>query len=249
LGDDGVEGVGNFLEIAFEDEAGALAEGALQEGAVEAFEKDVKAHIFAVEGDAGVGGAGCGDAGVAEEGSADVFAEVGGVLDGVIEVEFPEAVEVLGLAEAGEVEGEGGAVFDGAEASPHAFEVDGDVGEDLVGFAGLGFGDLAADVGARVFLEGFDLLWCDVDAQVGDGAIGEEEVDALRGWESLVVAAGVGSWVSSRATARAATRIIRGRIIAPSFAKRGRTVCDCGGGGQMDAESALVGAGWSRGWG
>ncbi len=77
-----------------------------------------------------MGGAWGGDAGFEEEFARELFAEEGGILDGVIETYFFETAEGLTRGIFGEIEREGGAIIDASEATGGPFEMGGDVSID-----------------------------------------------------------------------------------------------------------------------
>jgi len=148
---------------------------ALEEAVVEALLDDVEAEVAAVEPHAGVGGARGGDAGGGEGAGGDEFAGKGLVLHGVVEVEFLESAPGAAVGELADVEREGGAVVDAAEAAGGALELDGDF--DVVVDADLAH--RSGGVGAGLDTEPLHLGRGEVERNFADGVVGEEEVAGI----------------------------------------------------------------------
>lgn len=158
VGGSGVEALG------FEEHAGAIAEVFFEEGFVDLFDEGEDADEFVVvfagdgEGEFGEGGAGYGYAGLAEEGVGECLAGLGGVGDAGVEVEHGEAVELLVVDVAVEVDLEG--FFEGLLGGHEgvvALVADADLFEGLAvpGEFALGPGEVDAEgVAVGAFLRG-----------------------------------------------------------------------------------------------
>src|SRR5206468_6738258 len=104
------------------------------------------------------------------------FGHVGRILDGVVQRQLVHSVKTLMAAELVEVERQGrlGVVYR-AKTARGALEVNSDSRVELVGL-----GDGGRDVGPGVTPESGEVGRRDLDAQVGNDAVGEELVRLLQ---------------------------------------------------------------------
>src|SRR5436190_15472801 len=102
-----------------------------------------------------------GDACCNEKFAADQLGHVGGVLDGIIEVELFEAIEILALAEFVEIQRQSRAIIETTETSGSAFEMDRNI---FVYFFAFAYG--AANVFAVFALKRSEIGACDLNLYV-----------------------------------------------------------------------------------
>src|SRR6185369_17585073 len=121
------------VEIAF-----GILKMVLQKFFVPALDQHVKAEIASIQLHSCVRGARHGHAGLEKGFSGELFADIGWILDGVIEAELLQSMKALPVSKLVKVQSEGGFVVNRSEAAGRALQMESNVCVNQIAFANGG---------------------------------------------------------------------------------------------------------------